>query len=245
LKPQFFPYLLANYPSAEAFPDVLRLTAQYADAIEIGLPFTDPVADGPVIQQASYAVLKSGFSIGPFLEQLQKVSVRIPLAIMTYANLMQAFGRIQFCAACKEAGLSSLIVPDVPYEEAAPWRELANQYSLQWISFISLTTSAERLSRIARDSEGFLYLLALTGVTGSSIHTPEKILEKVRRIRGFTTTPVALGFGIKSASDTAPFRKQIDAFIIGSRIIEILQSPNPLTALQRFYEEFRIVAAER
>lgn len=233
---KFFPYLMAHYPTPEHFAEALDLTSQYADTIEIGIPFTDPVADGPVIQRAASEVLARGFRIDSVFRILQERAT-VPVAIMTYANPVIAYGRSEFLRACGECGVKHLIVPDIPMEESAEWKEETKRAGLSWISFVSLLTRAERLKQIAMSAEGFIYLLSLTGITGASIHGVDVIRRKAVEIRQHTDVPVALGFGIKSAKDTEPFADVIDAFIVGSKIIELLGTGD-LKALENFYKEF-------
>jgi tryptophan synthase alpha chain len=232
----FFPYLLANYPDPQRFADIVHLTLQYADAIEIGLPFSDPVADGPVIANAASRVLEKGFEIDSLFRLLQQKASGVPVALMSYANPILAYGQEKFLRKASESGVRHLIVPDVPFEESEPWRALTKEYGMNWISFIALTTREERLRKIAQASEGFIYLLALKGITGSKISAAKAIIEQAQRIRAYTKTPVALGFGVKSVQDTAPFCNDIDALIVGSKIIELIDSSQDL---ESFFKEFR------
>lgn len=237
MRKYFFPYLLAGYPSTSRFADVLDVTLPYADVIEIGIPFSDPVADGPVIREAAAQVLSKGFSLDPMFKLLQRKSQRLPLAIMSYANPILSYGRMEFLKACKQAGLRFLIVPDVPAEESMEWKAEAHECGIDWISFVSLQTKSERLKQIASTAEGFIYLLSLTGITGASIHSPEEVLKKAIEIRQHTKLPIALGFGIKSVKDTLQYRDRLDAFIVGSKIIELI-STTSLTVLESFYRDF-------
>ena len=235
---KFFPYLLADYPDRSSFAEILDLTIAYADTIEIGIPFTDPVADGPVIATAASKVLAKGFSLDSLFQLLQRQKSSVPLALMSYANPILAYGREEFFQAGAECGAKYLIVPDIPFEESDEWRGITKEHGLSWISFVSLVTSAERLKRIAQAAEGFLYLLSLKGITGASIHSPEQIQDKALQIRKHTAVPVALGFGIKNRRDTYPYLEVIDAFIIGSKIIELIDS-NDVEELRAFYESWR------
>jgi len=236
---KFFPYLMAHYPTPQHFKEALDLTFQYADTIEIGIPFTDPVADGPVIQKAAAEVLAHGFQVESLFRVLQR-NARVPVAIMTYANPVLAYGRNEFLRACSECGVKHLIVPDVPMEESVEWKEETKRAGLSWISFISLLTRADRLKRIAASAEGFLYLLSLTGITGASIHGVDAIRQKALKIKRHTKVPVALGFGIKSIKDIEPLGDVIDAFIVGSKIIELLGAGD-LRTLEKFYQEFHVL----
>lgn len=235
-RPLFFPYLLADFPDRARFVDVLQTTLQFADFIEIGIPFSDPVADGPTLQRASSEVLAHGFKIESLFRLLQQQERSIPVGLMTYANPVWSYGRNAFFAACRQSQVQAVIVPDVSHEESAEWRSAAQDAGLIWIPFVSLQTGAQRLEKIAASAEGFVYLLSLTGITGSSIRNQALIIEKARQIRKHTKVPVALGFGIKSIADTTPFQSNLDAFIVGSRIVELLRSGE---SLENFYREFK------
>ena len=234
----FFPYLLADYPDGSKFGDLLDLTARYADTIEIGIPFTDPVADGPVIAAASSQVLATGFTVNSVFKTLQQKKLTVPVALMSYANPILAYGHTAFLEACSESGVKHLIVPDVPMEESTDWRAMTNEHGISWISFVSLTTSKKRLKQIAQAAQGFVYLLSLKGMTGAVISDFDQVREKAIELKEETDVPVALGFGVKSAEDTFRLREYVDAFIVGSRIIEIVQS-NSLKDLEMFYQTFR------
>lgn len=238
----FFPYLMADFPTPDSFRALFRLTARYADLIEIGIPFSDPVADGPVIRQAGEQVLKNGFELGSIFEFLRTERTSVPVALMSYANPVLAFGQARFFDECRRAGVSGAIIPDVPFEEAGPWRAPASEHGVSLIPFVALTTGGDRLQRICASAEGFIYLVSLTGITGSAITANEAIRRKAREIRSHTPThvPVALGFGIKSPSDAVAFSDDdIDAFIVGSKIMELAQADAGFGPVKEFYEQFR------
>jgi tryptophan synthase alpha chain len=240
-KKLFLPYLLAQYPSPQGFDELFDLTTQYADGIEIGIPFSDPVADGPVIQEATSRVLAQGFRVESLFRMLQRKRLEIPIALMTYANPILAYGRDAFFTACKDSGVTNLIVPDVPFEESGDWKTAAHESGLVWISFISLVTREPRLQQIASSAEGFIYLLSLTGITGADIRSTEQIRKTAAAIRSHTNVPIALGFGIKSPEDVIRFRETVDAFIVGSRIIQQLSENPRIDSLQGLLREFRSV----
>jgi tryptophan synthase alpha subunit len=239
MKQFFYPYLLADYPSPSRFADLFQMTLHYADSIEVGVPFTDPVADGPIIQKASSTVLDRGFEMDSLLKFLQQQKSSVPVALMSYANPILAYGKTNFIKACRNCGVRSLIVPDVPFEECADWKEEVGKEGISWISFLSLQTRQERLQRIASSAEGFIYLLSLTGITGSTITKPEAVQRKAKEIKKFTQVPVALGFGIKSQHDVLPYLKSIDAFIVGSKILELITRQGGLKEVESFYRDFR------
>ena len=237
-KPLFFPYLLFGYPSREYFSDLLELAQEYSDCIEVGVPFSDPVADGPVIANASQQVLQQPFDLDNIFSALQKRKRKVPIALMSYANPIWNYGLENFCKACQQLEVQALIVPDVPFEEAEPWRQAASSHELSWISFISLFTKADRLRQISEASQGFIYLVSVAGVTGSKISGSDLIRAKALEIRQHTNTPIALGFGIRSVQDTVAYQDVISGFIVGTRIIELIDEQNSMQKLEKLFKEF-------
>jgi tryptophan synthase alpha chain len=234
----FFPYLLFNYPSPEVFSNLFEAAQDHADLIEIGIPFSDPVADGPVIQTAITKVLSRPFHLEDVFEFLAARKKRTRVALMTYANPILNLGAEQFFSNCRTAKVDACIIPDVPFEESEPWRTEANRFNLPLITFVSLLTSPDRLAKIAAAAEGFIYLLSLTGVTGSQIRAETAIRQQAGRIKQITDVPVALGFGIRSAADAVQYSLDVDAFIVGSRIIEILSASDSVEQAIAFIREF-------
>jgi tryptophan synthase alpha chain len=234
----FFPYLLFGYPSREYFLDLLQLAQEYSDCIEVGIPFSDPVADGPVIANAAQQVLQQPFDLDNIFSALQKRKRKVPIALMSYANPIWNYGLENFCKACQQLEVQALIVPDVPFEEAEPWRQAASSHDLSWISFISLFTKADRLQQISGASQGFIYLVSVAGVTGSKIIGSDLIRAKALEIRQHTKTPIALGFGIRSVQDTLAYQNVIDGFIVGTRIIELIGEQNSMQKLEKLFKEF-------
>ncbi len=238
MRSKFFPYLMLDFPSPEFFQDLLDLAQEHADFIEIGIPFSDPLADGPVIQSAANAVLQAGFNPDQIFKALQTRKRKVPIALMTYANPVWSYGLDAFCKACREVEVQALIVPDVPFEESAPWQETASASGLSWISFISLFTKEERLKQICSTAQEYLYLVSVAGVTGSKIASTEAIRAKAKQIKSHTDIPIALGFGIRSIQDTEPYRDLIDAFIVGTKIIELIHETNSIKAVENLLSEF-------
>ncbi len=238
MRRKFFPYLMLDFPTRDFFQDLLDLAQEHADFIEIGIPFSDPVADGPVIQSAAHDVLQRRFDPDQIFSLLQKRKRKVPVALMTYANPVWNYGLDAFCKACAEAGIQALIVPDVPFEESAPWQGAASASGLSWISFVSLFTKEERLQKICSSAQGFLYLVSVAGVTGTKIAETELVRSKAKQIKAYTDIPIALGFGIRSIQDTAPYQDVIDAFIVGTRIIEVIRETNSIQAVEKLFREF-------
>jgi tryptophan synthase alpha chain len=162
----------------------------------------------------------------------------VPIALMSYANPIWNYGLENFCKACQQLEVQALIVPDVPFEEAESWQQTASSNGLSWISFVSLFTKFERLQQISKSSQGFIYLVSVAGVTGTKISGPDLIRSKALEIRQHTQTPIALGFGIRSIQDTVPYQDVIDGFIVGTRIIELINEPNSMETLKQLFREF-------
>jgi tryptophan synthase alpha chain len=235
---KFFPYLMIDFPSRDFFLDLLELAQHHADFIEIGIPFSDPLADGPIIQSAAHDVLQNGFDTEQIFSVLQKRRKKVPIALMTYANLVWNYRLEEFCKAAAQTNVQALIVPDVPHEESAQWREIASSSGLSWISFVSLFTKQNRLKEICRMAEDFIYLVSVAGVTGTKISEIENVKSKANQIKSFTDTPVALGFGIRSVQDTKPYGNEIDAFIVGTQIIKVIRETNSIKEVEELFFSF-------
>ena len=184
-------------------------------------------------------VLRKGFDPDQVFKVLQKRKRKVPLALMTYANPVWSYGLDSFCKACSEIDVQALIVPDVPFEESMQWREAAAASGLSWISFVSLFTKEERLKQICSNRAGFIYLVSVAGVTGSKIAEKESIRSKAKQIKTLhQSILIALGFGIRSIQDTEPYKDVIDAFIVGTRIIEVIRETNSIQAVEKLFHEF-------
>ncbi|HSE43139.1 MAG TPA: tryptophan synthase subunit alpha [Acidobacteriota bacterium] len=238
MKAKFFPYMMIDFPSREFFLDLLDVAQGHADFIEIGIPFSDPLADGPIIQSAAHDVLQNGFDPEQIFNVLQKRKKKVPIALMTYANLVCNYGVEKFCKASADVDVQALIVPDVPHEESGQWREVASSSGLSWISFVSLFTKPKRLQEICRTARGFIYLVSVAGVTGTKISEVENVRAKAKQIKSFTDVPVALGFGIRSVQDAEPYGKEIDAFIVGTQIIKVIRETNSIREVEKLFTEF-------
>ena len=242
---KFFPYLMLDFPARELFLDLLELAQEHSDFIEIGIPFSDPLADGPIIQSAAHDVLQNGFDPQQIFNVLQKRKKKVPIALMTYANLIWNHGVEDFCKASAQAEIQALIVPDVPHEESAQWGEIASASNLSWISFVSLFTKQKRLQEICKTAQGFIYLVSVAGVTGTKISEVENVRSKAKQIKTFTDVPVALGFGIRSIQDTEPYGNEIDAFIVGTQIINVIRETNSLKEVEKLFRDFSALSQRR
>jgi tryptophan synthase alpha chain len=215
-------YLMAGDPSlAETEQLVLELGKAGADVIELGVPFSDPIADGPVIQQAAERALRSGTTLRAILSMVGRIRTQsdIPLVLMAYYNSIHAFGPERFCREAVAAGVDGLIVPDMPPDEAGPLQAPAAASGLQLIFLLAPTSTAERRAFVARQSHGFVYYVSLTGITGAKLGRVSEIGHNVEQIRKVSTTPIAVGFGVTSPEDAAEVSAIADGVIVGSAIV--------------------------
>jgi tryptophan synthase alpha chain len=216
-------YLMAGDPSlAETEQLVLELEQAGADIVELGVPFSDPIADGPVIQQAAERALRSGTTLRNILAMVGHLRVRsqVPLVLMAYYNSIHAFGPERFCGEAVAAGVDGLIVPDMPPDEAGPLKGPAAASGLQLIFLLAPTSTAERRAFVARQSTGFVYYVSLTGITGAKLGKVSEIGQNVEQIRKISKTPVAVGFGVTTPEDAAEVSAVADGVIVGSAIVK-------------------------
>jgi len=221
----FIAFLTAGDPSIEKTEEfIYKLIEGGADLIEIGIPFSDPIAEGPVIQSANVRSLSGGTRIKNIFELVERVrkNTQIPLVFLTYMNTVFRYGISEFFRKCSETGIDGIIIPDLPFEEKSEIKESANKYGVDIISLIA-PTSEDRIKLIAQESEGFVYIVSSMGVTGmrSEIKTDlESITESVKK---YTDNPVAIGFGINSPEQAEKYSKIADGVIVGSAIVKIIE----------------------
>ena len=218
-------YLTAGDPSVidtEEF--IVALAENGADLIEIGIPFSDPVAEGEVIQNAMARALAKKIGLNDIFDMAARVKKRtqVPLTFMTYLNPLLTYGYDNFFKKCKEIGISAIIVPDMPFEEQDEVKEFADNCGIDIITLIA-PTSNERIEKIARSAKGFIYLVSSLGVTGVRASITTDIKSMVEKIKKFTDTPVAVGFGISTAEQAKEMTKHADGVIIGSAIVKIIE----------------------
>lgn len=214
------PYLMGGYPSVEeSLAAGLAAADAGADLIELGIPFSDPLADGPTIHAAGTAALAAGVTPGDVLEVCVELSRRVPVVLMVYANVVLADGPEAFVARAVEAGAAGLIVPDMPQDEAAATRAACDAAGLALVPLVAPSSSPERVAEIGRAARGFVYAVSLAGTTGERAELPPGLAEFVARVRATTSVPVALGFGISTAEQAAAVGDLADGAIVGSRIV--------------------------
>jgi len=196
-----------------------------ADVIELGIPFSDPLADGPVIQRATQRALAAGVTLPRVLELVREMrgEVAAPLVFLTYYNPILAFGLKAFCRTAVEAGIDGVIVADVPPEEADPLRAEAEPAGLDVVQLVAPTSTPERMRKIARASQGFIYMVSLTGVTGERSTLAPELAAQLRALRNITTKPICVGFGISTPAQAAEVGRAADGVIVGSAIVRLVE----------------------
>ena len=221
----FIAFLTCGDPNLETTAAAVReAAANGADLIELGIPFSDPTAEGPVIQGANLRALRGGVTTDKVFALVRELrrDVTIPLVFMTYANVVYSYGAERFLANCAEAGVDGLILPDLPFEEKEEFLEPCRKYGVDLISMIA-PTSADRVAMIAREAEGFLYLVSSLGVTGERSEIGTDLAAIVKTVRENTKTPCAVGFGISTPEQARAMAALSDGAIVGSAIVRIME----------------------
>ena len=219
-------YFTAGDPSlAVSRRLVVEAARRGADVIELGIPFSDPLADGPVIQRATQRALAGGVTLPRVLEAVREMrgEVTAPLVFLTYYNPILAFGLKAFCRTAVEAGIDGVVVPDLPPEEAGPLAAEAAPAGLDLIHLVAPTSTPDRMRKIARASRGFVYMVSLTGVTGERTTLPGELAQQIRALRAITTQPVCVGFGISTPEQAAEVGALADGVIVGSAIVRLVE----------------------
>ncbi len=214
------PYITGGYPG---WQDAIRAAAANgADAVEIGIPFSDPVMDGPVIQQASQFALEQGITPAAVLDEVPRLDVDIPLAVMTYYNLVHHAGPARFAADLRRAGISATILPDLPLEESGPWCSAADAEGIETVMLVAPTTPDERLPLIIERSTGFVYSVGLLGVTGERSSLAETATSLAARVKAVTDKPVLVGVGVSNADQAYQATRVADGVIQGASVVRRL-----------------------
>lgn len=214
------PYLMGGHPDVESSRACLAAAIDAgADLIELGIPFSDPLADGPVIHAAGTAALEAGITTADVLGLCSEIAERVPVLLMVYANLVLAHGGDGFARRAAEAGAAGLIVPDLPHEEAETVRQACDATGLALVPLVAPTTPPELMARIGADASGFVYAVSLVGTTGERGELPPGLAQLVERVRAATDVPVAVGFGISTAEQAGAVARLADGVIVGSRVV--------------------------
>lgn len=220
----FIPFITCGYPDLETTGKVVRAAVENgADLIELGIPFSDPTAEGPVIQEADLCALKGGITTDAVFEFVRglREDVSIPLVFMTYANVIFSYGAEKFMSACREIGIDGLILPDLPFEEKDEFLPVCREYGVDLISMIA-PTSENRIAMIAKEAEGFLYIVSSLGVTGVRSEIKTDLSGIVEVVRANTDIPCAVGFGISTPDQARQMASISDGAIVGSAIIKLI-----------------------
>ena len=235
-------YVMAGYPSNEATMKAVALLAESGcDIVELGIPFSDPLADGATIQNAGHRAILNGVTPKMCLVmagELGKI-VDIPLVLMTYLNPVMSFGIAEFCAVCAHSSVSGLIIPDLPPDEASKMDAAAFNNGIDMVYLVPPTVTPERAELIARKSQGFIYMVSVTGVTGTRTALPRHLDDSIAMLRGFTDKPLCVGFGISTPAQARAAAEKADGVIIGSKIIQLMEEDPSLAALRDFVVEVR------
>ena len=243
------PYMMAGFPDRESG---LAVAAAYADSgadlIELGVPFSDPLADGPTIHAAATAALEGGATLATTLEVCRSVADRVPVVLMVYVNMVLSHGgAAEFARLARAAGAAGAIVPDLPLGEAEDIRDAFTAEGLAMVPLVAPTTSAERRAEICAAARGFVYVVSTVGTTGERAEVPESLASLVAETKADATTPVAVGFGIGTAAQAAEVGKIADGVIVGSRLVraaaEAGSADDAADAVAAFLSEARVALA--
>ncbi|MFC4386412.1 tryptophan synthase subunit alpha [Gracilibacillus marinus] len=221
----FVPYIMAGDGGLDQLDDQLTFLEEAgATVVELGIAFSDPVADGPTIQEAGLRALENGVTLRKVLATLKesKSERNIPIVLMTYINPIHAFGVEQFAEACDEAGVDGLIIPDVPLEEETLLTPHLEKYDIALIRLAALTSTKDRLTEIAKRTEGFLYAVTVTGTTGARTSFKENLSEHLQALKAQCNVPVLAGFGVSTPEHVQNLTAYCDGVVVGSRIVDLL-----------------------
>ncbi len=222
------PFITAGYPEPAEFLDTLRAVAEVGDVVEVGIPFSDPMADGMTIQRSSYVAIEKGVTLKWIFDQLESIKgqIEIPIVFMSYLNPLLAFGFEELAQRALDSGVCGFIVPDLPFEECAEIRSALEAKGIGLIQLVTPATPPDRLEMLARESRGFLYAVTITGITGGDSGLPEDLAEYLDKVSEVSPLPVCAGFGIRVAEDVVNVGKHAAGAIVGSALVEVLENGN-------------------
>jgi tryptophan synthase alpha chain len=232
-RPALVGFLTAGFPTRASFKANLAAVAQACDVVEIGVPFTDPMADGTTVQRASFAALADGVTLPWILEELKSLPQRhsAPILLMSYLNPLLSLGLEALPRDAAAAGVAGFIVPDLPFEESADLKRALERVGLALVQMVTPVTPPERLEMLCREAKGFVYAVTLTGTTGAAKgrsadvppEVPPEVLEYMDRVKRCSSVPVCAGFGIRSREQVARFTGHVDGVVVGSALVEVLE----------------------
>jgi tryptophan synthase alpha chain len=242
-RPALVGFLTAGFPTRLGFKDNLAAVASVCDVVEIGVPFSDPMADGTTIQRASFVALTGGVTLPWILEELTSLKERhsAPILLMSYLNPLLSIGLESLPRAAAEAGVAGFIVPDLPFEESHDLKRALALEGLALVQMVSPVTPPERLAMLCREAQGFVYAVTMTGTTGISKGladgVPPEVLEYMDRVKRCASVPVCAGFGIRSRDQVARFAGHVDGVVVGSALVEVLERGEDVGAFLRSLRE--------
>ncbi|MBN1384630.1 MAG: tryptophan synthase subunit alpha [Elusimicrobia bacterium] len=226
-------FLTAGFPDIKTTGNAILKIANYADLIELGVPFSDPIADGPTIQYSSQKALKKNIDIKKILSTVKNLrkKVNIPIIVMGYLNPIYNFGLNEFFKQARNSGVDGVIIPDLTYEESHIVKNLSKKYRIAYIPLVALTTDKNRAKEIARTSTGFIYVTAVTGVTGARKEISRDLIPFLKTLKNKTSKPLMVGFGISKPEHIKKIKKFCDGFIVGSAVINLIRKRKPVETL--------------
>ncbi|MEP6548581.1 MAG: tryptophan synthase subunit alpha [Gammaproteobacteria bacterium] len=238
-RPALVGFLTAGFPTRRGFKENLAAVAGECDVVEIGVPFTDPMADGTTIQRASFAALADGVTLPWIFEELGGLNPRhaAPTLLMSYLNPLLKFGLDKLPRAAAAAGVAGFIVPDLPFEESGDLRVALDSEGLALVQMVTPVTPPERLRMLCSEAKGFVYAVTMTGTTGTpkgpAAELPSDVLEYMDRVKRCSSAPVCAGFGIRSQEQVARFAGRADGVVVGSALVEVLERGGDVRAFLR------------
>ena len=224
-RPALVPFITAGYPAPGTFLETLRAVAEVGDVVELGIPFSDPMADGMTIQRSSFEALKNGVSLKWIFDQLDSLGgeLETPLVMMSYLNPLLAFGYERLAERARDTGVCGFIVPDLPFEESADLRAALEAEGLGLIQLVTPATPRARLEKLCDASRGFVYAVTITGITGGGAGLPADLADYLDSVSSVSALPVCAGFGIRSAADVSAVGAHAAGAIVGSALVEVLE----------------------
>jgi tryptophan synthase alpha chain len=228
------PFITAGYPDPATFIETLRVVAAAGDVVELGVPFSDPMADGMTIQRSSFTAIENGVTLKWIFEQLAAAGdTGTPLVMMSYLNPLMAFGYAELAVRARDTGVCAFIIPDLPFEESADIRAALAKEGVGLIQLVTPATPDKRLAMLAEASRGFLYAVTITGITGGGAGLPKGLAGYLDKVSAISALPVCAGFGIRTAADVVNVGKHVSGAIVGSALVEVLErGEDPTSFLQ-------------
>lgn len=225
-KAAFIPFSLAGFPNRDQSLDIFLKLANFGDVVEFGFPFSDPIADGPVIQSAASQAIRNGVTMDGAFEMIKEIRrhSETPIVFFSYFNPIHKYGAERFADRARESGVNGVLVVDVPMEESGWLKPATDAAGLAWINLATPTTPAQRIERMNSDGSGFLYYVSRTGVTGADGGLPPDLAQKCEHLRRISRFPVAVGFGISTPEDALALKQHADGIVVGSAILSLIQN---------------------